>query len=197
MYEVLEGSASSAYCSHYNRWQRLIMGTTRKHRIPVTRMTEEELPLGSQCCSDVFLPIDVPLTAIHNTDVACNYRQNMVMDFHDSNKVIIIYQYSSTRWVFYWVDAKEIVDKIVCVQLQFMSISQVAWAVWQCHNGGDSPRLSGRSRFSKISLASVPSSIKSSFVMTPIVRAPMHRNKNNIRFMYKIHYCNREYYSVD
>src|ERR1700733_6816322 len=34
------------------------------------------------------------------------------------------------------------------------------------------PLLSGRSRFSRISRASVPSSIRSSFVITPIVRNP-------------------------
>lgn len=34
------------------------------------------------------------------------------------------------------------------------------------------PRLNGSNRFSRISLASVPSSIKSNFVKTPIVRIP-------------------------
>ena len=34
------------------------------------------------------------------------------------------------------------------------------------------PLLNGSSLFSRISLASVPSSIKSNFVMTPMVRRP-------------------------
>ena len=39
------------------------------------------------------------------------------------------------------------------------------------------PRRSGRSRFSSTSRASVPSSIKSSLVMTPMVRSPANRQK--------------------
>jgi len=39
------------------------------------------------------------------------------------------------------------------------------------------PRRSGRSRFSSTSRASVPSSIKSSLVMTPMVRSPANGQK--------------------
>lgn len=39
---------------------------------------------------------------------------------------------------------------------------------------GYKPLLNGSSLFSRISLASVPSSMRSSFVMTPMVRRPAH-----------------------
>ncbi len=42
------------------------------------------------------------------------------------------------------------------------------------------PRLSGNILFSRISLASVPSSIKSSLVITPKVRAPAKRHGTNV-----------------
>lgn len=38
-----------------------------------------------------------------------------------------------------------------------------------------SPRRSGSSLFSKMSRASVPSSIRSSLVITPMVRSPEHK----------------------
>ena len=40
-------------------------------QVPVSRVRQEELPLGSQRRTDVLLPVDVLLTAVHHPDVAC------------------------------------------------------------------------------------------------------------------------------
>lgn len=39
--------------------------------VSVCRMGQEELPLSSQSSANVFLPINVLLTAIHHADVTC------------------------------------------------------------------------------------------------------------------------------
>lgn len=38
-------------------------------QVSVGRVRQEELPLSLQCCTDVFLPINVLLTAIHHPNV--------------------------------------------------------------------------------------------------------------------------------
>lgn len=55
---------------------------------------------------------------------------------------------------------------------------------WEC---GRSPLLSGRSLFSRISLASVPSSIRSNLVITPMVLKPVvsHGRENSITQTWK------------
>lgn len=42
--------------------------------VPVGRVGEEELPLGSQCRTDVLLALNVFLAAVHNANVACGER---------------------------------------------------------------------------------------------------------------------------
>lgn len=42
--------------------------------VPVRRVGQEELPLGRQRCPDVLLALNVLLTAVHHTDVACRER---------------------------------------------------------------------------------------------------------------------------
>lgn len=37
--------------------------------VSVCRVRQEELPLSSQSSTDVFLPVDVLLTAVHHADV--------------------------------------------------------------------------------------------------------------------------------
>ena len=49
---------------------------------------------------------------------------------------------------------------------------------WPGDKATDWPRLSWKTLFSRMSLASVPSSIKSSLVSTPMVRTPEHSGKD-------------------
>lgn len=62
-----------------------------------------------------------------------------------------------------------------CVQL----LRNPKGGKWRAWEGGRSPLLSGSNLFSRISFASVPSSIRSNLVITPMVLRPVSHRRGN------------------
>ena len=154
-------------------------------------MREEELPLGCQRCPDVLLTIDVLLASVNDADVACK-----------RTRWLLLRTEPAERWASRAVRLRLAIHSRLsqgkaqhegpglpsrhrrAQELPFDAFGNAALSTQKAAAGtgrrGDVkpswfiiiPLRKGSSLFSSTSLASVPSSIRSSLVMTPIVRKP-------------------------
>lgn len=155
--------------------------------VPVSWVRKEEFPLGCQRCPDVLLTIDVLLASVNNANVACKRTRWLLLRTYPAESCpsrairlrIAIHSHFSQSMKGRGSPA-DTGEHRSCPSTHFeMPLSPHKRRRWGQVVGGDVkplwfviPLRKGSSLFSSTSLASVPSSIRSSLVMTPIVRKP-------------------------
>lgn len=152
--------------------------------VPVSRVRKEELPLGRQRCPDVLLTIDVLLAPVNDADVACKRTRQLLLRTDPAERCPSRAMAAPRRRrhrraqeppFHRFGNTALSTGETKVVRGRIRGDAKPSWFVI--------PLRKGSSLFSSTSLASVPSSIRSSLVMTPIVRKPEAATQTSNRFI--------------